>query len=140
MGNANSDSGWHTFPDYPDTYEEVDTVYLVIEEYWVKNRKGLWEYNNYAALCLWDWDNHYFVDYCGTEYRYDSDNSWSDHTLYWKVADLPPGREKMWDRLYTNLCRLDVMPFAEPEEDPYADFDYDYYSDPDRKWKERHGE
>lgn len=136
MANESLNNGWHTFPDEPDTWEDVETVYLVCESYDVKNKKGVFKFECYQGFCLWDWENHRFIDIFGGEYFYGAETSlyYENHKLFWKSADLPPGMEKYADKIYESLCRQGVRPFSEPDYDPYDD------PDQDRKWKEMHGE
>lgn len=133
-----NNNGWHTFPDEPDTWEDVETVYLVSESYYRKTIKGKWEFECYQAFCLWNWEDHRFMDVYANEYFFGLETSidYSDHKLFWKVADLPPGMEKYADKIYGELCRQGVRPFAEPEPDYYPYYD----PDPDRKYKEMRGE
>lgn len=141
MGNANSDSGWHTFPDYPDTWEDVETVYEVVEDYdsWVSHT-ATWSHETYVNLCLWDWENHRFMDVFDGEYFYDigTCNEYRDYKLFWRVADLPPGMEKYGDTLYSELCRHGVEPFYVPERPPYTQDEIEDMIN-ERRWEERNG-
>ena len=121
MANESLDK-WHTFPDEPDTWEDVETVYLVSEQYYLKSFGGKWVYELHQAFCLWDWENHRFVDVYGGEYFYalETDNGNRDYSLFWKVADLPPG-QRIASRLYDEICAQGVEPFYVPERPPYTE-------------------
>lgn len=150
MGKEDSANEWRTFPEYPDEIELDFTVYEVIQEYELYRPKvgnpqcGKWTYENYADLCLWDWDNHRFVDVYGAEYYYEisEDPAYRNHKLFWRVADLPPGLKNLADRIYTELCRQHIRPFYDEREDMDFYEARERYEDrhADDKWKELHGE
>ena len=140
MGKESLNNGWHTFPDEPDTWEDVETVYLVSESYYRKTSKGKWEFECYQAFCLWNWEDHRFMDVFSNEYFFGLETSidYSDHKLFWKEADLPPGMEKYADKIYGELCRQCVEPFYVPERPPYTQDEIEDMIN-ERRWEERNG-
>ena len=144
MGNANSYNRWHTFPDYPDSIDYDDTVYEVIEQYYRYNTyTAKWDFECYPGLCLWNWEEHKFMDVFAAEYFYDVGLApdYRDYQLFWRVADLPPGMKNFKYRICTELIDNKIRPFYGENEMDYYD-SREWYEDrrADDRWKELHGE
>lgn len=135
MANESLNNGWHTGDERPDTWDDVSIVYHVIEQMDLYSPfKKKWTFECYSALCLWDWEDHIFVDIEGNEYYPDDggDPNYRDHKLFWKVADLPPDMAKYWDKMYSTLSSQGVYPFYDEKEAA------EYYEDSRERYEDLH--